>query len=55
MLRIIWPNKWILNIPNTHQRGECRKTCIDKILANNSESVLASGTIENDKHHKPIF
>ena len=32
-----------------------RKTCIDNILTNNSESVLASGTIENDKHHKPIF
>ena len=40
---------------HTHQRGECRKTCIDNILTNNSESVLASGTIENDKHHKPIF
>ena len=40
---------------HTHQRGECRKTCIDNILTNNSESVLASGTIENDKNHKPIF
>ena len=37
---------------HTHQS---RKTCIDNILTNNSESVLASGTIENDKHHKPIF
>ena len=40
---------------HTHQRGECRKTCIDNILTINSENVLASGTIENNKHHKPIF
>ena len=39
----------------THQRGECRKTYIDNILTNNSESVLASGTIENYQHHNPIF
>ena len=39
----------------THQRGECKKTCIDNILTNNAEHVVASGTIMNDAHHKPIF
>ena len=39
----------------THKRGECRKTCIDNILTNNSEKVIASGTIMSDSHHKPIF
>ena len=40
---------------HTHKRGECRKTCIDNILTNNSEQVIASGTIMSDSHHRPIF
>ena len=39
---------------HTHHRNNCRKTCIDNIITNNSEQVIVSGTIENDAFHKPI-
>ena len=41
---------------HTHQKPNCRKTCIDNILTNTCETVKASGTIENGMyHHNPIF
>ena len=41
---------------HTHHRPNCRKTCIDNILTNTPENVLASGTVDNgSNHHKPVF
>ena len=40
----------------THEKPNCRKTCIDNILTNDIENVLLSGTIEDKiSHHLPIF
>ena len=40
----------------THEKPNCRKTCIDNIFCNNPETVSYTGTIENSiSHHKPIF
>ena len=41
---------------DTHCKPGCRDTCIDNILTNCPESIIASGTIdESVSHHKPIF
>ena len=40
----------------THAKPNCRRTCIDNILTNMPEKILASGTIqESVTHHLPIF
>ena len=41
----------------THERPNCRSSCIDNILTNNSESVMLSGTLPGHKigDHTPIF
>ena len=40
----------------THDRDNCKKSCIDNILTNNQDNVIHTGTI-TDKlaHHLPIF
>ena len=41
---------------HTHEKPNCRKTCIDNIITNDVENVLISGTIEDKlSHHLPIF
>ena len=41
---------------HTHEKPNCRKTCIDNILTNDIENVMISGTIEDKlSHHLPIF
>ena len=53
---IIFPAGFIpLISTHTHHRDNCRKTCIDNILTNNPEQVVVSGTLLNDRHHKPVF
>ena len=46
----------VISIP-THERPNCRGTCIDNILTNSSESVMLSGTLPGHKigDHTPIF
>ena len=40
----------------THEKPNCRKTCIDNIITNDIENVLISGTIVDKlSHHLPIF
>ena len=40
----------------THDRSNCRNTCIDNILTNDIDSVLLSGTLLNKvSDHLPIF
>ncbi len=40
----------------THQRPDCKQTCIDNILTNKPEYVIHSGTISNRmSHHLPLF
>ena len=40
----------------THERPNCRQTCIDNILTNSTDSVLLSGTLLNKiSEHHPIF
>jgi len=40
----------------THKRANCRPTCIDNIFTNDPDSVLISGTIEDQtSDHLPIF
>ena len=40
----------------THAKPNCRKSCIDNILTNMPEKIIASGTIqESVSHHLPIF
>ena len=42
----------------THNKPDCRKTCIDNILVNNPEKISISGTIKESmshSHHLPIF
>ena len=41
---------------HTHEKPNCRKTCIDNIITNDIKNVLISGTIEDKiSHHLPIF
>ena len=41
---------------HTHEKPNCRRTCIDNIITNDFENVLLSGTIEDKlSHHLPIF
>ena len=45
----------VISIP-THKRANCRPTCIDNIFTNDPDSVLMSGTIEDQtSDHLPIF
>ena len=40
----------------THIRPNCKESCIDNILTNDTDSVILSGTLENNiNHHLPIF
>ena len=40
----------------THSKPNCKKSCIDNILTNMPENIIASGTIqESVSHHYPIF
>ena len=40
----------------THQKPNCKESCIDNILTNNFNDVLTSGCIEmHISHHLPIF
>lgn len=40
----------------THSKPNCRSTCIDNILTNETDAVILSGTVEDSiSHHKPIF
>ena len=40
----------------THERSNCKNSCIDNIFSNNTQSILLTGTL-HDKlcHHLPIF
>ena len=41
---------------STHDKPSCKKSCIDNILTNESQSVIFSGTLlDNINHHLPIF
>ena len=41
---------------HTHEKPNCKPTCIDNIFTNNFENVVISGTILNKiSHHNPIF
>ena len=40
---------------HTHNRNNCKKTCIDNILTNDPDRTILSGTIIADTHHRPIF
>ena len=41
---------------HTHEKPNCRKTCIDNIITNDIDNVLMSGTITDKlSHHLPIF
>jgi hypothetical protein len=41
---------------STHAKPNCRETCIDNILTNNSDDVISSGTIrDSPSHHHYIF
>ncbi len=46
----------IISIP-THERHNCKSSCIDNILTNNIESVIISGTLNDNRigDHIPIF
>ena len=46
----------VISIP-THERFNCKSTCIDNILTNSCESVMLSGTLPNIRlgEHMPIF
>ena len=46
----------VISIP-THERLNCKSTCIDNILTNSCESVMLSGTLPNNRlgEHMPIF
>jgi hypothetical protein len=46
----------VISIP-THERPNCRSTCIDNVLTNSCESVMLSGTLPDNKigDHTPIF
>ena len=40
----------------THEKPDCRKTCIDNIFTNEIEKVISSGALQNKlSHHSPIF
>ena len=40
----------------THEKPGCKPSCIDNIITNNVESVIASGTLKDRiSHHSPIF
>ena len=44
-----------ISIP-THEKPGCRPSCIDNIITNDIESVIASGTIPNHiSHHHQLF
>ena len=47
----------LISVHTHRQSDHCKKTCIDNILTNSTETVDCSGTIENgNKHgHKPVF
>ena len=41
---------------HTHEKPNCKATCIDNILSKNFEEILYTGTIESSvSHHFPIF
>ena len=41
---------------STHEKPGCQASCIDNILTNDPENVLASGTLtDRITHHSPIF
>ena len=41
---------------HTHEKPNCKKTCIDNILTNDIDNVLMSGTImDKISHHLPVF
>ena len=40
----------------THYKPGCKPSCIDNIFCNSSDTVLASGVLENSaSHHNPVF
>ena len=40
---------------HTHRRDNCKKSCIDNILANEPSDAIFCGTILTESDHKPIF
>ena len=45
----------LISIP-THERPNCKKSCIDNIITNDIENVILSGTLSDRLcHHLPIF
>ena len=45
----------VISIP-THIKQNCKKSCIDNIITNETDSILFTGTLtDNITHHLPIF
>ena len=40
----------------THEKPGCKASCIDNIITNNVESIIATGTLKDRiSHHSPVF